>query len=181
MKKIAAVAFLAGALSLASGAFAQQNSSAPQNPGQPPNQMPNSTQPAPSAQQPSTPPQAGQQNAPSPGNAAPSQRPQMPSLDEQVATLSQFLNLTADQQTQAKTILQDQHQQAMTIVNDQAASRDQKMQKIMALREATITKVRGILTDEQKPKFDQMVEQQNQQLKQHMQGQDKPNNPGPPK
>jgi len=90
-----------------------------------------------------------------------------------------MLSLTPDQQTKARTILQGQHDQAMTIVNDGSASNDQKMQKIMTLREATIGKMRGILTDDQKPKFDQLVSQQNDQLKQRQQ--QPPQSAQPPK
>ena len=77
--------------------------------------------------------------------------------------LSQELSLTSDQQAKLKNILEDQHQQAMTFVNDSSMSREDKIQKIRVLREATITKARGIMNDDQKKKLDAMLQQQQQQ------------------
>ena len=76
--------------------------------------------------------------------------------------LSQELSLNTDQQAKLKNILEDQHQQAMTFVNDTAMSREDKIQKIRVLREATITKARGIMNDDQKKKLDAMLQQQQQ-------------------
>lgn len=100
-------------------------------------------------------------------------RPRMgpPSIDEQVSMLATELNLNNDQQAKIKNVLEDQHTQAMTIVNDANISRDDKMQKIHSLRESTISKVRGVLNDTQKPKFDQMVQQQNDRMHQMQQQQ----------
>ena len=61
----------------------------------------------------------------------------------------------------------------MTIVKDSALSRDDKVQKIHILRESTISKVRSTLNDDQKKKFDVMVSEQNERMRQ-MQG----GNPG---
>jgi len=86
-----------------------------------------------------------------------------PSIDDQVQSLAQQLNLSADQQAKVKTALEDQHTQAMNVVQDSSMSRDDKIQKIHTIREGTITKVRGALNDDQKKKFDVMVQQQEQQ------------------
>lgn len=130
-----------------------------------------STQSAPSGSSAQSP--SGESHAPGQG---------MPSIDEQVSMLSGQLSLTPDQQAKAKTILQDQHNQAMTIVNDNAMSRDDKMQKIHTVRTTTITNMRNILTDEQKPKFDQMVQAQNDRMRQQQQGSTStPNTNTPPK
>src|SRR5437879_3107969 len=167
-------AVMLGVVFLALAVFASQNASSPsaQNP----------PSPAPQALSAGS-PDTGQQAPPpqSPGAAGHQgmQQQGTPSLEDQVNALTQLLNLTADQQTKARTILQDQHQQAMAVVGDNTTTRDQKMQKITALREATIGKMRGILTDEQKPKFDEMVKQQNDRLRQREQ-QEQPN-PSSPK
>ena len=132
-------------------------------------------QPQPQAQQPSMQPstqppqpQTGQdQNAQpgqQPGAATQSQSSSMgrPSIDDQVQSLAQQLNLSADQQAKVKTALEDQHTQAMTIVQDNSMSRDDKIQKIHTLRQGTIDKVRTALNDDQKKKFDTLVQQQEQ-------------------
>jgi len=48
-------------------------------------------------------------------------------------------------------------------------SRDDKIQKIHTIREGTINKVRTALNDEQKKKFDVMVQQQEQHFQQQHQ------------
>ena len=54
----------------------------------------------------------------------------------------------------------------MSIVGDNASSRDEKLQKVHALRESTISKVRSTLNDDQKKKFDQMVSEQEERMHQ---------------
>jgi len=128
--------------------------------------------------QPSTQPsqaQPGQDQSAQPGQqqqqgaATQSQSGQMaahPSIDDQVQSLAQQLNLSADQQAKVKTALEDQHTQAMTVVQDSSMSRDDKIQKIHTIREGTINKVRTALNDDQKKKFDVLVQQQGQHFQQ---------------
>jgi hypothetical protein len=159
-------------LLLALGAFAVQGSM--QQPGQAP-QQPGAA--SPNAQQPGNmPPSNAPQTAPGSAQnpeAAPSQPPMRsgpPSIDDQVASLAERLNLTSDQQTKVKSILEDQHQQAVAVVGDTSLSQNDKMQKIMGLREATISKVRNTLTsDDQKQKFDAMVQAQNDRMRERQQ------------
>src|SRR5512142_1112891 len=123
------------------GAFAQYPAGGQATqPMQPQTQQPGSMQPS----QPSTQPsqaQPGQDQSAQPGQqpgaAAQSQSGQTsgqmgarPSIDDQVQSLAQQLNLSADQQAKVKTALEDQHTQAMTVVQDSAMSRDDKIQKI---------------------------------------------------
>jgi succinate dehydrogenase flavin-adding protein (antitoxin of CptAB toxin-antitoxin module) len=54
-------------------------------------------------------------------------------------------------------------------------SRDDKIQKIHSIREGTINKVRTALNDDQKKKFDTLVQQQDQHFQQtHPQAQPQP-------
>jgi hypothetical protein len=94
--------------------------------------------------------------------------------------LSQELSLNTDQQAKLKNILEDQHQQAMTFVNDASMSREDKIQKIRVLREATITKARGIMNDDQKKKLDAMLQQQQQQQGVHSAAPGNPPSSNPP-
>jgi hypothetical protein len=60
----------------------------------------------------------------------------------------------------------------MTIIQDSSLQREDKIQKIHALRQSTIDKVRATLTsDDQKQKFDQMVQAQDQRMHQRDQQQ----------
>lgn len=144
-------------------AFAVQQTTSPgqsypqsQTPqAQPPQAQPPDTRaPQPSDQSPQSPQPQTPQTAP--------QSAQPPSIDEQVAVLTQELNLNSDQQTKVKTILVDQRQQAMTVVGDQNLSRADKIEKIHSIRETTISKVRDSLSDDQKKKLDQMLQGQSQ-------------------
>ena len=136
--------------------------------------QPQAQQPGMQPSQPSTQPsQPGQdQNAQpgqQPGATTQSQSPSAagrPSIDDQVQSLAQQLNLSSDQQAKVKTALEDQHTQAMTVVQDSAMSRDDKIQKIHTIRQGTIDKVRSALNDDQKKKFDVMVQQQEQRMQQ---------------
>jgi len=144
----------------------------PQYPGATPPYAPPQTQPG-SAQNPATQTPQGE-----PSQAQP-MRSGTPGIDDQVSMLTATLNLTSDQQAKVKTILEDQHKQALGLVNDSSLSRDAKLQKIHAIRQSTIDKIRGALTsDEQKGKFDSMVQAQNDRI--HAREQQQPQNNTPP-
>ena len=134
----------------------------------------------PGATPPYVPPQSQPRTAPSPEAQTPQTEPSQasgmhsgtPGVDDQVGALTSALNLTPDQQAKVRTILEDQHQQAVVVVNDNSLSRDAKVQKIHQLRQGTIDKVRPILTsDEQKSKFDSMVQEKNEHIRQSEQPQ----------
>jgi hypothetical protein len=136
MKRIKTIVFLGAAL-FALGAFAAQSQSPSQQPSQ------------------SAPPAAG-----------PGEHRQMPTIDEQVKTLTDRLTLTEDQQAKTKTILEDQHTQAQAIMKDDGLAPDEKRQKFMGVRQGTISKIRELLNDDQKKKFEALL--------QEMQGPPKP-------
>ena len=165
MKSMRTVMFLFVFL-LALGAFAVQNPA-----GDPSGQMGHS-QAQPGQMSPSQSTQPAQSQTPDARSAEPSQQSpqmqgrQMPSIDDQVKILAEQLELTNDQQIKTKGILEEQHSQAMNIVGDSSTPRDEKVQKIHALRENTISKVRTMLNDDQKKKFDVMVERQNERMRQ---------------
>ena len=83
----------------------------------------------------------------------------MPSVEDHVKLLTEKLDLTADQQAKAKTILEDQRQQMDAIRKDDSLSREDKMSKARALREAAQAKVREVLNDDQKKKLDQLEQE----------------------
>jgi hypothetical protein len=151
------------------GAFAQYPAGGQAT--QPMQPQPQTQQPGMQPSQPSTQPSQDQNAQPGqqPGAATQPQSPSAagrPSIDDQVQSLAQQLNLSADQQAKVKTALEDQHTQAMTVVQDSSMSRDDKIQKIHTIREGTINKVRTALNDDQKKKFDAMVQQQEQHMQQ---------------
>ena len=76
-----------------------------------------------------------------------------------VAMLTAALNLTTDQQTQVKAIFDATHAQAKVVSDDTTLSQDDRMAKMKELHEAAFSKVKTILTPEQKKKFDEIQTQ----------------------
>lgn len=70
--------------------------------------------------------------------------------------MTKDLNLTSDQQTQIKTILDGQQKQADTLRNDTSLSQQDRMSKMRDLHKSTMDQVRAQLNSEQQMKFDAM-------------------------
>ncbi|MGZ4830840.1 MAG: hypothetical protein ACXV5R_09420 [Candidatus Angelobacter sp.] len=90
----------------------------------------------------------------------------MGNIDDHVKELTTKLNLTADQQTKVKTILESNHQQMETMMKDESMSKEDRHAKMMSMHDSVHAKVREILTEDQKPKFDAMVKD----MEDHMHG-----------
>lgn len=74
----------------------------------------------------------------------------------QVEMLTKQLNLTPDQVTQVKAIDADTMSQMKTLREDTSTAKADKRSKMMEIRQASQDKIRNVLTDEQKTKFDAM-------------------------
>jgi len=93
--------------------------------------------------------------APPPGHGH--MRPGMRiNVDEQLEHMSRMLNLTDDQKSQIKPILEDTHHQMRALHSDTSLSNEDRRTKIHALMQDAHAKIRAILTDEQNAKFDAM-------------------------
>jgi len=90
--------------------------------------------------------------------------------DNQLAHLTKALDLTSDQQTQIKPILENQQQQMMQIHQDQSMSRQDKMTKAKGIHEDTTTKIEAVLNDQQKQKYEAMQQKMQEHMQQRMQG-----------
>jgi Spy/CpxP family protein refolding chaperone len=88
----------------------------------------------------------------------------------QLEMLTQKLNLTADQQTQVKAIDEDTAKQMMAVRNDTTLSQDDKRTKMMGIRKSSQDKIRAILTDDQKTKYDAMQAEMKERMKERQQG-----------
>ncbi len=77
--------------------------------------------------------------------------------EHQMEMLTKRLNLTPDQVPQVKAIDDDQRQQSMAVRNDASIARPDKRAKMMDIRKASQDKIRAVLTDEQKTKYDAML------------------------
>jgi protein CpxP len=72
--------------------------------------------------------------------------------------LSQQLNLTDDQRSKLKPILEDESKQIKAAWDDTSLSEDQKHAKMKEIREGTKPQIEALLTPDQKQKFEQLKE-----------------------
>jgi len=93
---------------------------------------------------------------------------------DSTAMLTKALNLTTDQQTQVKSINDDTRSQMMAVRNDTSLSQDDKRSKMMDLHKSSNDKIRAVLTDEQKTKFDAMQAKMQERMKNRGQGEAAP-------
>ena len=80
------------------------------------------------------------------------------SPDKELQHMTKALNLSSDQQSQIKPILQDRHDQMMQIHQDTSMSRSDKMGKMKSLDDDSNAKVEAVLNDQQKAKYEKMIE-----------------------
>jgi Spy/CpxP family protein refolding chaperone len=98
-----------------------------------------------------TPPAAPPAGGPPPGDRhGPGMRG--PNFDR----LAEQLNLTDDQKPKVKAILGDQMEQMRDLWQDPSLSREDRMAKMKAIREATDAKLKAVLTVDQFKKFQDM-------------------------
>lgn len=93
---------------------------------------------------------------------------------DQVKELTDRLSLTDDQQGKIKTILEDIRDQMQKIRSDDSLSQEDKMTKGRSLRETANGKIRDLLTDDQKKKFDQFEQERRDRMRQRQQGGSEP-------
>jgi protein CpxP len=99
---------------------------------------------------------------------APHEHPSREQMQErQIEHLTKHLNLTTDQVTQVKAIFKDNETQMAALHQDTSTPREQKFEKMKTIHEAAQAKIRSLLTDEQKPKYDEMVAHQHDRMENH--------------
>ena len=100
-------------------------------------------------------------------------RPRM-DPSRQVKMLTKRLNLSDDQQKQVLSILTDRQQQFENIRNDSSLSQQDRRAKMQSLREESDTKIKAVLNDDQKQKYDQMQQQMRERMQQRREQGDNP-------
>jgi len=96
----------------------------------------------------------------------------------QVDFLTKKLNLTPDQVTQVKAIDDDARKQFMALREDTSVAGADKRTKMMDIHKASQDKIRALLTDDQKTKFDALQAQMRERREDHGGGDGPP--PPPP-
>lgn len=82
----------------------------------------------------------------------------------QVDAMTDQLGLTAEQKPKVLEILEDTQKKMMEIRNSGADPSDMRP-KMMALREDQHSKIKAVLTDEQKTKYDAMIQAQQNRMR----------------
>ena len=93
-----------------------------------------------------------------PTSAAPPRRAQSiyrhHTLDDRVKELSKALDLNETQQAGVKAVLERQQLQARQIQFDQSLTGSERIGRFRALQEETVLRIRSLLNDDQKKKYD---------------------------
>lgn len=127
---------------------------------------------APQAQDQSTAPQSNQAQ-----NSQMHER-HRPDPQRELQRLSKRLNLTDEQKNQILPILTDRQQQMESIHNDSSLSQADRRAKMRSVREDSDSKIRAVLNDDQKQKYDQMQQQMRERMEQHKQERQNSTQPG---
>jgi periplasmic protein CpxP/Spy len=114
--------------------------------------------------------QSDQQGPPPGGGHQGAGHRQMPSVDDQVNNLDQKLKLSDEQKTQVHSILQDQRDKMTALFQDQSTPQQERRAKMREVHEASNNKIREILNDDQKKKFDEYEKEQQQERQSRMRG-----------
>lgn len=78
------------------------------------------------------------------------------SIDQRVQRYTQQLNLTQEQQTKLRALLEEEQKKIQELRTNTAVAPPERMSKVRQIREETNNKIREMLTPEQREKFDAM-------------------------
>jgi hypothetical protein len=86
--------------------------------------------------------------------------PKRPSLDERVKKLAAALNLDEAQQVAVKRILEQRQQETLRLRHDTSITGSTRIERLRALQDQTVLRIRLVLNDEQKKKYDPLAVRQ---------------------
>lgn len=86
------------------------------------------------------------------------------SPDEELKRLTKQFNLTADQQSKIKPILEDQQKKTEDVRGDSSIDRQTMRSKMMQIRQDSNDQIRALLDDQQKTKFDKMQQEREDRM-----------------
>lgn len=89
--------------------------------------------------------------------------------EHRIEMLTQKLNLTPDQVTQIKAIDADTMKQAQAVRGDTSLSQQDRRAKMMDIHKASEDKIRAVLTDDQKTKYDALQAEMRAKMQERMQ------------
>ncbi len=86
---------------------------------------------------------------------------------QQVDHMAKKLNLSADQKSQLLPILTARRDQMESLRNDASLSQEDRHAKMKSIRSDSETKIRALLTDDQKQSYDKMQQQMQERRQNH--------------
>jgi Spy/CpxP family protein refolding chaperone len=99
---------------------------------------------------------------------------------QQLQRLTKTLDLSADQQSQIKPILDARQQQMQQLWQDQSTSRDDRRAKMQSIQADTSSKIEAVLNDTQKQKYESMQAQMRERRMNHRQSEQAPSQDSAP-
>lgn len=81
-------------------------------------------------------------------------------IDARVGILTRSLDLNDAQQSAVKNILEQRQQETLRIRHDPSISGSARIERFRALQDTTVERIRALLTDEQKKKYDPQASRQ---------------------
>ena len=107
------------------------------------------------------PAQAAPATPPTPAPAPPAQPTRTtrhhPTLDDHVKALATALNLNESQQAAVKKILEQRQLETLRIRQDPSIEGSDRIGRLRALQDQTVQRIRAVLNDEQKKKYDPLA------------------------
>jgi hypothetical protein len=110
--------------------------------------------------------------AQAPDTTVPQRQPTRPpvrrsNIDARVSNLTKTLELTPEQQSAVRKILEQRQQETLEIRRDPAISGSARIERFRMLQEGTVQRIRTVLNEEQKKKYDPMAASHNQTVPEH--------------
>lgn len=125
-------------------------------------------------------PSQGPMGGPPPGGPPPDafgSSAELPSVNSQTRKLTKLLNLTDEQKGKVRSILQEQKKQYDKLDGDETISEGELMRSVEELQKTTSARIREVLNEDQKARFDE-YDQKQQKSKDQQSGGEMP--PPPP-
>jgi len=94
----------------------------------------------------------------------------MPTVEDELKELTQQLKLTDEQKPKVKAILQDQHDQMRRLMEESSGTPEENRSKMREIHENSSAKIRELLTDEQKTKYDKLLEERRRRMEERRRG-----------
>jgi periplasmic protein CpxP/Spy len=82
--------------------------------------------------------------------------------DQQLQRMTDKLNLTSDQQSQIKPVLEDRQQKMQALKQDQTLSKSDKKSQARSIRDDSNSKIEAVLNPDQKQKFEAMQQKKSE-------------------